>query len=76
LLGTLFYWRVEGRSVLDSFYFCVLTLATVGGGDLAPTTLVGKIFTSLVALAGVVILLGFIYVVVRSTMNDRIGRDI
>lgn len=75
LLGTLFYWRVEGWSVLDSFYFCVLTLATVGGGDLAPATLVGKVFATLVALAGVGILLGFIYVVVKSTMNDRSDRD-
>jgi hypothetical protein len=68
-LGTLFYWRIEGWSVLGSFYFCVLTLATVSGGDLAPATLVGKVVTTLIALAGVGILLGFIYVVVKSTMN-------
>jgi hypothetical protein len=65
-LGTIFYWRIEGWSVLDSFYFCVLTLATVGGGDLAPATSVGKVFTTLIALAGVGILLSFIYVVVRA----------
>jgi voltage-gated potassium channel len=75
-MGTLFYWRVEGWSVLDSFYFCVLTFATVGGGDLAPATLVGKIFTTLVAIVCIGILLGFIYVVVKSTINDRSGRDI
>ena len=74
LLGTLFYWRVEGWSVLDSLYFCVLTLATVGGGDLAPNTMVGKAFTILVALAGLGILLGFVYVVVKSTIDARRGR--
>ena len=74
LLGTLFYWRVEGWSVLDSFYFCVLTLATAGGGDLAPDTMVGKAFTILIALAGLGILLGFIYVVVKGTIDDRRGR--
>ena len=74
LLGTLFYWRVEGWSVLDSFYFCALTLATVGGGDLAPDTMVGEAFTILIALAGLGILSGFIYVVVKSTLDDRRGR--
>jgi len=76
LLGTLFYWRVEGWSVLDSFYFCALTLATVGGGDLAPDTMGGKAFTILIALAGLGILSGSIYVVVKSTIDDRRGRHV
>ena len=76
LLGTLLFWRVEGWSVLDSFYFCVLTFATVGGGDMAPDTLVGKVFATLSALAGTGILFGFIYVVVKSALNDQIDRDI
>jgi len=76
LLGTLLFWRVEGWSVLDSFYFCVLTFATVGGGDMAPETLVGKVFATLIAGAGVGILLGFIYVVVKSAINDRSDKDI
>ena len=76
LLGTLLFWRVEGWSVLDSFYFCVLTFATVGGGDMTPDTMVGKVFAAFIALAGVGILFGFIYVVVKSAMNDQIDRDI
>jgi hypothetical protein len=52
LLGTLLFWRVEGWSVLDSFYLCVLTFATVGGGDMDPATLVGEVFATLIALAG------------------------
>ena len=76
LLGTLLFWRVEGWSLLDSFYLCVLTFATVGGGDVAPDTLVGKVFATLIALAGTGILFGFIYVVVKSAMNDRNDSDI
>jgi voltage-gated potassium channel len=44
-LGTVFYRLVEGWSWLDSFYFCVITLATVGYGDFSPQTAIGKLFT-------------------------------
>lgn len=38
LTGTLFYWRFEDWSFVESLYFCVVTLTTVGFGDLSPTT--------------------------------------
>ena len=44
-IGTVFYRFVEGWSWLDSLYFCVITLATVGYGDFSPQTALGKIFT-------------------------------
>ena len=46
-LGTWFYARVEGWGVLDSLYFSVITLTTVGYGDFSPQTPAGKIFTIL-----------------------------
>ena len=52
VLGTTFYARVEGWSVLDAMYFCVVTLATVGYGDLAPRTPLGKIFTIVYVMIG------------------------
>jgi hypothetical protein len=33
-LGTLVYHWLEGWSYLDSLYFCVISLATIGYGDL------------------------------------------
>lgn len=45
LIATVFYWLVEGWSLLDSAYFSVVTIATVGYGDFAPHTTLGKIFT-------------------------------
>ncbi len=43
--ATMFYRLVEGWSLLDSLDFSVVTIATVGYGDLSPHTALGKIFT-------------------------------
>jgi voltage-gated potassium channel len=61
--------------VVDSFYFCVTTLTTVGFGDLTPTTVLSKLFTVVYILTGISIILGFIDVVARETRRRRIGRD-
>lgn len=43
--GATFYHYVEGWEWLDSFYFTVITLTTIGYGDFTPKTDVGKLFT-------------------------------
>lgn len=53
ICGTSFYRYAEGWNTLDAFYFSVTTLATVGYGDLAPATPLGKIFTVIYIFAGV-----------------------
>ncbi len=58
--GTVFYTLNEGWSWLDSLYFSVTTLATVGLGDLAPATDAGKLFTIGYILTGVGLLATFI----------------
>jgi voltage-gated potassium channel len=57
LTGTVVYHLLEGWSYLDSVYFCTITLATVGYGDLTPTTPEAKVFTIFYIINGVVILL-------------------
>jgi voltage-gated potassium channel Kch len=51
--GTSFYRTVEGWSWIDSLYFCVTTMSTVGFGDLSPVTPFGKIFTIVYIFVGV-----------------------
>jgi voltage-gated potassium channel len=65
--GTTFFTLVEGWSVLDSFYFSVTTLTTVGFGDPAPTTALGKIFTILYIFVGLGVIGGSINVLAKHT---------
>jgi voltage-gated potassium channel len=53
LSGTIFYWRVEGWTIIESLYFSVVTLTTVGFGDLTPTTPGAQIFTIFYILTGI-----------------------
>jgi voltage-gated potassium channel len=63
--ATTFFTLVEGWRVLDSFYFSVTTLTTVGFGDPAPATAAGKIFTILYIFVGLGVIGGFINVLAK-----------
>lgn len=52
LSGTVFYRLVEGWSWIDSYFFTVVTLSTVGYGNLVPETDIGKIGTTVLIFAG------------------------
>lgn len=53
LSGTLFYRSIEGWGWIDAVYFSVATISTVGYGDLAPQSDIGKIFTIFYMLVGI-----------------------
>ena len=75
IVGTIFYSSVEGWRILDSLYFSVTTLVTVGFGDFSPQTDIGKIFTILYIFTGVGALLGFLNLVTHhSQENDPIHK--
>jgi hypothetical protein len=57
MIGTFLYHRLEGWSCLDSLYFVIVTLATIGYGDLSPTRPITKIITIFYAINGIAILL-------------------
>lgn len=58
--GTVFYHLVEGWMWIDSLYFSVITLTTVGYGDFSPKTDAGKIYTCFYVIFGIGIVFGFI----------------
>lgn len=61
--GAWFYHTYEGWSWLDATYFTVITLTTVGYGDLSPQTPAGKIFTMIYIVLGLGIISSFIVLV-------------
>lgn len=64
LIGsTLFYSSVEGWSKIDALYFSVMTMSTVGHGELIITTDKSKVFT---------IIFVFLSVGVFVTLNTKI----
>jgi voltage-gated potassium channel len=52
-IGTLFYHNVEHVRYFDALYFSAMTLTTVGFGDFAPKTDIGKAFTIIYVFSGV-----------------------
>ncbi|MDP4990117.1 MAG: potassium channel family protein [Marivita lacus] len=50
--GTVFFRWAEGWSWLDAYFFTVVTLSTVGYGNLVPATAMGKIGTTIFIFVG------------------------
>jgi voltage-gated potassium channel len=68
--GTVFYWWSEDWSILDSLYFSVTTLTTIGFGDPSPTTDRAKIFTIVYVLIGIGVLVAFLTKTAQLVSSD------
>ncbi len=60
VIGTLGFMIIEKKSLIDAAYFVIVTMATVGYGDIHPVTQLGKIFTIVLVVTGVGTFLGVI----------------
>lgn len=52
-IGTAYYHLGEGMGLLDAFYMTVITVSTVGFGEVAPLSQSGRLFTAGLILFGV-----------------------
>lgn len=57
--GTIVFHFIEHLSWLNAYYFSVVTLATVGYGDIVPHTPAGKIFATIYIMFGIGIITSF-----------------
>jgi voltage-gated potassium channel len=71
LTGTLFYWRFEDWTIVEAFYFCIVTLTTVGYGDLSPTTDATRIFTVIYILTGFGVLVALLTSVAQQYLSQK-----
>ena len=70
-IGTVVFRYLEKWSWIESFYFSVVTLSTVGYGDLVPTTNISRLFTAIYILIGVSIAVASLGVIGKRYLEKR-----
>ena len=77
-VGVLGYHLIEGLGWFDSLYMTVITLTTVGFGEVKPLSNAGRAFTVAMVLVGVGVAMWFlrnlVEVVVGEELRDLLGR--
>lgn len=71
LTGTIFYWRFEDWTIIQSLYFSVVTLTTVGYGDFTPTSAGTQIFTIFYILTGLGLLVALLSSVAQQYLRQK-----
>jgi len=78
LIGTVGFVVVEGWPAFDSFYMTLMTLTTVGYGEVHPLSYRGRVFASFLMLVGVTTVFASIAVLgdtlLRLELTDYFGR--
>lgn len=69
LLGTLGYHWLEGWHWFDSLYMTIITLATIGYGEIHPLTTSGRVFTMVLIALGVTAA-GFIFTTLTQALVE------
>ncbi|KAF9960736.1 hypothetical protein BGZ72_006078 [Mortierella alpina] len=55
-IGALIFIYIEDWTFLNALFFVMVTITTIGFGDVVPSTMVGRIFTVFYAAGGIVLL--------------------
>ncbi|OPY76941.1 MAG: voltage-gated potassium channel [Syntrophorhabdus sp. PtaU1.Bin153] len=71
VVGTAGFMHIEKKSLVDAAYYVIVTVATVGYGDIHPTTDAGKVFAVVLIILGVGTFLGVIANVTEIVLARR-----
>ena len=71
LAGIIGFMSIEDMSLTDAIYFTIVTMATVGYGDICPQTQIGKILVLFIIIGGVGTFLGVIAGITDFFVNRR-----
>lgn len=74
IISTIFFHKVEGWKYLDSYYFSIVTVATVGYGDYTPQTDVGKIGATILIIIGIGLFSAFVSLLLKRRALKTIER--
>lgn len=74
VLGTIGFHLIEGQTttILDAFYYTLVTISTVGYGDIAPQTQAGKMLSIVIIVLGV----GSVFVVIPTLFEFIVKKEI
>ena len=79
LIGLLFAYGIIGShfilglDLIDSIYYAVITMATVGYGDFVPKTGIQKLFATTIALGGVA-LIAYVFNIILTNFQERMTK--
>src|SRR5438309_12096030 len=71
IFGATTYHHLLHLSWVNAFYFCTVSLATVGYGDITPTTDASKLFTIFYIFIGIGIFASFASLLIRNAALRR-----
>lgn len=76
IIGTVIFHLLEKWTWIQSFYFTICTLATVGYGDLHPTSDGARLFTAIFILIGVSVAIAAFSIIGSRYINRRVNQII
>lgn len=72
ILGSIGFVWLEGLSFFDAFYLTVLSLTTVGYGDVVPVTRAGRLYTMVLVLSGIGLMFYIVTALARVVVEGEI----